>query len=109
MFIIFDQSLNGILNALLISGFTMLTLSIIDLLRLNIIKGLSLVNLVILDNIPISGIFITYYFDNNYFGSVIIDFLIFNCIALLLYLCIASVTYIYFKRGIVTYVRNFFY
>ena len=109
MFIIFDQSLNGILNALLISGFTMLTLSIIDLLRLNIIKGLSLVNLVILDNIPISGIFITYYFDNNYFGSVIIDFL-YLIVLLYYYIYVLQVSLIFIlKRGIVTYVRNFFY
>ena len=107
LFIIFDHSLNGILNALLISGFAMLALSIIDLLRLKIIKGLSLAKLVILDNIPISGIFITLYFYDNFVGSIIIDFFLFNTFAVFIYLCFASFTHFSFKRGLVTNVKNF--
>ncbi|MDA9171059.1 oligosaccharide flippase family protein [Alphaproteobacteria bacterium] len=109
LFIVFDHSLNGILNALLISGFVMLVLSIIDLFRLKIIKILLLAKYVIIDNISVSGILITLYFYNNFFGSIIIDFLLFNIIAILFYMFIAIFTHYFLRRGIVTYIKNFLY
>ena len=73
-FIILDHSLDGILNGLLSSGLVMLMIAIFDLLKLNIIKISRQLKLICADNVPLIVALISYFFLNNLYNSIILNF-----------------------------------
>tara|TARA_B100001057_G_C22482762_1_gene807076 strand:- start:305 stop:751 length:447 start_codon:yes stop_codon:yes gene_type:complete len=106
LFIILDHSLDGILNALLLSGLVMLFFCISDLLTLKIIKIPRQLKLLIVDNIPLLGASVSYIVLNNFYDSLILNFLLVNIISFSFYILIAFIIHRVLNRGIFTYLKK---
>lgn len=107
IFIILDHSLDGILNGLLLSGLVMLFFAIFDLLKLNIIKISRQIKLLFIDNIPLLAALIPYFFLNNFYDALILNFLFVNIISISVYVLSALILHQFFNRGVFTYLKKF--
>lgn len=105
IYVIFDHSIYGILNSILLSGFILLIGAIANLYILKILDIHTIFKNFFIYNLPVIGIVISFITITKIEISGIISLFIFLIFSIILYLSISFILYFFYKTGPFNYLK----